>query len=270
MPIITKGNAFSWKRKTPSQQRTQFLVVLSIVVIFLISASYISKQTMWEFVSDAPIQIRDFISRMFPPDVKYFGRVAPALWDTITISVFGTGIAVVISFALAILAAKNTTPNSAVRMVVLTIIVASRSVNSMIWALLIVQIVGPGLLASIIAIAIRSLGMISKLMYEAIEEINTEPIEAITATGASRAQIFVYGYLPQLMPSFVGTSVYRWENNIRESTIIGIVGGGGIGMLLNSAINRLAWDQVMSILIVIFLTVVVAEWVSAKVRKSIS
>lgn len=270
MPIHRDGDNFIWKRKTASEQRTHFFVVATIVVIFFISASYISKQTMWEFVSDAPVQIRDFISRMFPPDVKYFGKIAPALWDTITISVYGTGIAVVISFLLAILAAKNTTPNSTVRMVVLTIIVASRSVNSMIWALLIVQIVGPGLLASILAIAIRSLGMISKLMYEAIEEINIEPIEAVTATGATKAQVFVYGYLPQLMPSFVGTSVYRWENNIRESTIIGIVGGGGIGMLLNSAINRLAWNQVMSILIVIFLTVVVAEWVSAKVRKSIS
>lgn len=270
MPIHKDGTTFFWKRRTVSQQRTRFFSFLVILVIFLISSSYIGRQTMWEFVSDAPVQIRDFVSRMFPPDVKYFGRIMPALWDTITISVFGTGIAVVISFLLAIMAAKNTTPNSAIRMVVLTIIVASRSVNSMIWALLIVQIVGPGLLASIIAIAIRSLGMISKLMYEAIEEINKEPIEAITATGATKAQVFMYGYLPQLMPSFVGTSVYRWENNIRESTIIGIVGGGGIGMLLNSSINRLAWDQVMSILIVIFFTVVVAEWVSAKIRKAIS
>ena len=226
--------------------------------------------TTWEFVFDAGYQIKDFFSRMFPPDVMYFGKIMPALWDTITISVFGTGIAVIISFFLSFLAAKNTTPNSVVRLVVLTFIVASRSVNSMIWALLIVQIVGPGLLASIIAIAIRSIGMVSKLMYEAIEEIDREPIEAVTATGASKLQTFVYGYLPQVMPSFVGTAVYRWENNIRESTIIGIVGGGGIGLLMNSAINRLQWNQVLSILIVIFITVVVAESVSAKVRKAIS
>jgi phosphonate transport system permease protein len=270
MPLQRNDNILVWKRYTSSENRRRFLTFLGALVIFLIAAAYIGTQTMWEFVSDAPAQIRDFLGRMFPPDLRYFGRIAPALWDTITISVFGTGIAVVISFFLAILAAKNTTPNGVVRMIALTIIVASRSVNSMIWALLIVQIVGPGLLASVLAIAIRSLGMLSKLMYEAIEEINREPIEAITATGATKAQVFVYGYLPQLMPSFVGTSVYRWENNIRESTIIGIVGGGGIGMLLNSAINRLAWNQVMSILIAIFFTVVVAEWVSAKIRKSIS
>ena len=269
MPISKNGSTILWQRRSAVQKRNRFFIFLGLMVLFLVSIAYVSKQTMWVFVLDAPAQISDFIGRMFPPDIRYFGKVAPALWDTITISIFGTVIAVVLSFVLAILAAKNTTPNSVVRMIVLTIIVASRSVNSMIWALLIVQVVGPGLFASILAIAIRSLGMISKLMYEAIEEINIEPIEAITATGASKAQIFIYGYLPQLMPSFVSTSVYRWETNIRESTIIGIVGGGGIGLLLNSAINRLAWDQVMTILITILGTVVVSEWVSAKIRKSI-
>ncbi len=270
MPLKQKGNELLWKRRTAEQERTRFILWFIAIVAILISWTFISKQTTWEFVLDAPVQIKDFLSRMFPPDVKYFGKIAPALWDTITISVFGTAIAVVISFLLAILAAKNTTPNSVVRLVVLTIIVASRSVNSMIWAMILVQLVGPGLFASVLAIAIRSLGMVSKLYYEAIEEIDREPIEAITATGASRMQILVYGYLPQIMPTFVGTAVYRWENNIRESTIIGIVGGGGIGMLLNSSINLLAWNRVLSILVVIFVTVIFAEWVSATVRKAIS
>ena len=269
MPFVDAEKT-KWVRRTRTQQNIRFAYTLAGLIVLLISWNFVSKQTTWEFVFDAGYQIKDFFSRMFPPDVMYFGKIMPALWDTITISVFGTGIAVIISFFLSFLAAKNTTPNSVVRLVVLTFIVASRSVNSMIWALLIVQIVGPGLLASIIAIAIRSIGMVSKLMYEAIEEIDREPIEAVTATGASKLQTFVYGYLPQVMPSFVGTAVYRWENNIRESTIIGIVGGGGIGLLMNSAINRLQWNQVLSILIVIFITVVVAESVSAKVRKAIS
>ncbi len=264
------AGVMSWKRFTPKQELNKFLLYLAGIVVFLVSWSFISKQTTWEFVKDAPIQIADFLSRMFPPDFKYFGKIMPALWDTITISVYGTGIAVIISFFFAILAAKNTSPNPVIRMVVLTLIVASRSVNSMIWAMILVQLVGPGLFAGVLAIAIRSIGMVSKLFYEAIEEIDTEPIEAITATGASKMQVLVYGYLPQVMPSFVGTSVYRWENNIRESTIIGIVGGGGIGLLLNSAINMLAWNRVLSILIVILITVVFAEWVSATVRKAIS
>ncbi|MCK9288280.1 MAG: phosphonate ABC transporter, permease protein PhnE [Sphaerochaetaceae bacterium] len=269
MPIISQDDLNLWMRRDRKVQRKRYLSWLIALIIIGVGFAYISRQTMWEFVSDAPRQIRDFLSRMFPPDVKYFSRIWPALWDTINISIFGTGIAVVISIPLAILAAKNTTVHPIVRGVVLAIIVASRSVNSMIWALIIVQIVGPGMFASIMAIAIRSLGMLSKLMYEAIEEINQEPIEAITATGASRVQVFFYGYVPQLLPTFIGTSVYRWENNIRESTIIGIVGGGGIGLLLNSAINRLAWDQVVSVLIVILITVVGSEWVSATIRKKL-
>lgn len=270
MPLIRKEDQLSWKRRTQKQERNRFLLWLLALVAILVSWTFVSKETTWEFVKDAPKQIQDFLSRMFPPDFKYFGKILPALWDTITISVFGTGIAVILSFFLAILAAKNTTPHPAIRLVILTIIVASRSVNSMIWAMILVQLVGPGLFASVIAIAIRSLGMVSKLFYEAIEEIDQEPIEAITATGASKLQIFMYGYLPQILPTFIGTAVYRWENNIRESTIIGIVGGGGIGLLLNSAINLLAWDRVLSILIVILITVVFAEFVSAKVRKAIT
>lgn len=270
MPLIRKGESLEWKRKTPRQNIVSYLLWLLAIIAVLVSWSFISSQTTWEFVKDAPTQIKDFLSRMFPPDLRYFGRIMPALWDTITISVFGTGIAVILSFFLAILAAKNTSPHPVVRLVVLTIIVASRSVNSMIWAMILVQLVGPGLFASVIAIAIRSLGMVSKLFYESIEEIDREPIEAITATGASKLQVFAYGYLPQILPTFIGTSVYRWENNIRESTIIGIVGGGGIGLLLNSAINLLAWDKVLSVLISILATVVFAEYVSAKVRKAIS
>jgi len=267
MPLIKYDGHSSWMRRTSASQRKRVAAWLGACIIVAIAFAYISQHTMWIFVTDAPRQIRDFLSRMFPPDLSYFPRIWPALWETINISIFGTGIAVALSIPLAILAAKNTSPHPVVRGIVLAIIVASRSVNSMIWALIIVQIVGPGMLASILAIAVRSLGMLSKLMYEAIEEINREPIEAITATGGSRVQVFFYGYVPQLLPSFIGTSVYRWENNIRESTIIGIVVGGGIGMLLNSAINRLAWDQVISVLIVILLTVVGSEWVSATVRK---
>ena len=192
---------------------------------------------MWPFVLDAPAQALDFMSRMFPPDMRYMNRVLPALWDTMNLAIFGTAAAAIISIPLAVLAAKNTSPNRIVRLVALAIIVTTRSVPSLIWAMLIVQIVGPGLFAGVLAIGIRGIGMISKLFYEAIEEIDPEPIEAVKATGASIPQVFLYGYIPQLMPSFVGVTIMRWEINIRESTIIGIVGGGGIGFLLNSPLT---------------------------------
>jgi phosphonate transport system permease protein len=119
------------------------------------------------------------------------------------------------------------------------------------------------------AIAFRSIGFCAKLLYEAIEEIDESQVEAVRATGAGGAQITAYGIVPQVMPAFAGISVFRWDINIRESTVLGLVGAGGIGLPLNGAITTLAWTKVSLILLVIIATVVVSEWVSAKVRHAI-
>ena len=146
---------------------------------------------------------------------------------------------------------------------------ASRSINSLIWVLLLVTIIDPGLLAGIIAIALRSIGFVGKLLYEAIEETDTKQIEAIRATGAGPGQVLTYGVVPQVMPALWGISVFRWDINIRESTILGLVGAGGIGLKLNVSMAVLAWNQVTVILLLILATVVVSEWISAVIRRAI-
>jgi phosphonate transport system permease protein len=176
----------------------------------------------------------------------------------------------VLAVPVAFCAARNTTPSrTLVRPVALFIIVSSRSINSLIWALLLVAIVGPGVFAGIIAIGLRSIGFCAKLLYEAIEEIDESQVEAVTATGGSGAQVLTYGIVPQVLPAFAGISVFRWDINIRESTVLGLVGAGGIGLQLNASILNLAWTEVSLILLVIIATVVVSEWVSAKVRHAI-
>ncbi len=154
------------------------------------------------------------------------------------------------------------------RYLALLVIVTSRSVNSLIWALILVAIIGPGLLAGVIAIALRSVGFVSKLLYEAIEEIDEEPVEAIKSTGASEPQVLTYAIVPQVLPGFAGISVFRWDINIRESTVLGLVGAGGIGIQLQGSIDTLRWSQVSMILICIFVMVFISEWISARVRKS--
>jgi phosphonate transport system permease protein len=192
------------------------------------------------------------------------------LWDTINIATLGTVLAIVVAIPVAYCAARNTTPSAAlVRPAALFLIVASRSINSLIWALMLVTIVGPGVLAGILAIGLRSIGFCAKLLYEAIEEIDERQVEAVRATGASRAQVTAYGIVPQVLPAFAGISVFRWDINIRESTVVGLVGAGGIGLPLNAALTSLAWTQVSLILLIIIATVVVSEWVSAKVRHAI-
>lgn len=257
-----------WKLRTTQQQWLIWLGWLLGISLFLICWKVISDNTMWVFVQDAPKQGADLISRMIPPDWVYAHQLWKPLWDTITIATLGTVLGIIMAFPFAFLAARNTTPHLLIRSMALMIIVSSRSINSLIWAMLLVTILGPGLLAGILAIALRSIGFVGKLLYEAIEEIHPTPVEAITATGASRMQVMSYAVLPQVMPAFAGISIYRWDINIRESTVLGLVGAGGIGLQLNAAINTLAWDRVSIIFVLIFATVLVSEYISAKVRKA--
>ncbi|MDT8344194.1 MAG: phosphonate ABC transporter, permease protein PhnE [Thermohalobaculum sp.] len=229
-----------------------------------------TRDTIWLFVLDAPAQAADIGARAFPPRWSYVEKLWWPLWDTLNIATLGTMLGVIIAMPVAFMAARNTTPSAMVaRPVALFIIVASRSINSLIWALLLVSILGPGLLAGIIAIALRSIGFVGKLLYEAIEETDASQIEAIESTGASRAQLLTYGYWPQIAPAFWGISVFRWDINIRESAVLGLVGAGGLGLQLQASLNVLAWPQVTMILIVILATVVFSEWVSARVRHAI-
>src|SRR5690606_16315720 len=192
------------------------------------------------------------------------------LWETINIATLGTLLGTFIAVPVAFLAAENTTPSRLViRPIALFIIVASRSINSLIWALLLVAILGPGVLAGILAIALRSIGFIGKLLYESIEEIDASQVEAIASTGASRTQIMAWGVVPQVAPTLAGISVFRWDINIRESTVLGFVGAGGLGVKLESALGTLAWPKVSMLLLVIFITVLFSEWVTAKVRSKL-
>lgn len=227
-----------------------------------------TKDMLWIFVYDAPTQAVDLLSRMFPPKLEYIHELYQALWDTLNIATLGTLLGVIFAFPIAFLAARNTTPSSLfIRPIALFVIVASRSINSLIWALLLVAILGPGTLAGILAIALRSIGFVAKLLYEGIEEINRTSVEALEATGASKLQVINYAILPQILPAFLGISIFRWDINIRESAILGLVGAGGIGLYLSSSLNILAWPQVTLIIIIILATVVVSEYISAKVRK---
>jgi phosphonate transport system permease protein len=147
--------------------------------------------------------------------------------------------------------------------------VVSRSVDTLIWALIFIIVVGPGSLAGVLAVAVRSIGFVSKLLAEGIEEIDRGQVEAVVATGADRWRVLAYAIVPQVRPVFAGVCVYRWDINIRESTVLGLVGAGGIGLQLEAAITTLSWTQVSLILLVIIATVIVSEWVSAKVRHAI-
>ncbi|MDO5647032.1 phosphonate ABC transporter, permease protein PhnE [Paracoccus sp. (in: a-proteobacteria)] len=256
-----------WHYRSPRARLAIWFGWFLTVALFVWCWQLMTARTNWGFVWDAPQAAGDLLGRAVPPRWSYMERLWAPLWDTINIATLGTLLGIIIAVPLAFLAARNTTPSVLIlRPFALFCIVASRSINSLIWALLLVSILGPGILAGIIAIGFRSVGFIGKLLYEAIEETDIKQIEAITATGASQGQILTYGIVPQVLPTFYGISVFRWDINIRESAILGLVGAGGIGMQLQSSLNVLAWPQVSLIILVVLATVVISEWVSARVR----
>lgn len=259
-----------WTYRTPRARLFLWGGWFALVALFVYCWQVMTANTMWVFVHDAPAQAADIGGRMLPPRWGYLGELMGPLWDTINIATLGTLGGVILAVPVAFLAARNTSPSLLIlRPIALFIIVASRSINALIWALLLVAIIGPGLLAGIIAIALRSIGFIGKLLYEAIEETDAKQIEAITATGASGAQVLSYGIVPQVLPTFWGITVFRWDINIRESAILGLVGAGGLGLKLEASLNTLAWSQISVILLLILGTVVVSEWVSSRVRHAI-
>ena len=270
MPVTNNGSSREWQRRSTPQQLLVWLGWLVGVAIFIYCWQLISEKTIWDFVWDAPAQAKDLATRMVPPDWGYMSELWKPIWDTLNIATLGTLLAIILAIPIAFCAASNTTPSTYfVRPAALFIIVASRSINSLIWALMLVTIVGPGVFAGVIAIGLRSIGFCAKLLYEAIEEIDKNQVEAVTATGASGAQVIGYGVVPQILPAFAGITVFRWDINIRESTVLGLVGAGGIGLQLNASIMNLAWTRVCVILLVIIGTVIVSEWISAKVRHAI-
>ena len=260
----------TWRRHSRARQWMEWLGWAAAALLFVQAWQVISGNTVWAFAWDAPTAGWDMATRMWPPRWSYLPAIWQPLWDTLSIATLGTLLGAVMAIPLAFLAARNTTPGRwSLRPLALSIIVASRSINSLIWAMLLVTIVGPGMLAGIIAIALRSIGFVGKLLYEAIEEIDPVQVEAIEATGAGRLQTIEYAVVPQILPAVVGTVVYRWDINIRESTVLGIVGAGGIGLPLAASVDTLAWPQVCVIFCAILLTVFVSEWVSGKVRQAV-
>ena len=256
-----------WHKHSTKELLTRYFWYLIVVFVAVWSVRHLDIP--WFYFLDAHVQAADLGSRIFPPDWDYIDVIWDPLLETIHIATLGTLVTFFIAFPTAFLAARNTTPNTIAWLIGKFILVSTRSVNTVVWALLFVAIFGPGPIAGIWAVAFRSVGFVGKLIAEAIEEIDVGPVEAIEATGASRLQVLLYGVLPQVLPVVFGTMVYRWDINIRESTVLGFVGAGGIGIELYSSINQFAWSEVSLILGTVLIVVVFSEFISALVRSKV-
>src|SRR6516162_9858866 len=205
-----------------------------------------------------------------PPD---FGKIDMVWWpalETIDLAIFGTLGGVILALPLAILAAVNVTPARWLYYASRGAIGFTRAVPDLVWALLFVTAVGLGPFPGALALSVHSIGMLGPPFAEVIEQMDMAPVEALSLTGARRMQIFTHSVVLSVLPSLLGISLYRLDENIRSSLVLGFVGAGGIGFQLLTAMNLFQYQEVSLLLIIIFVIVLTAERLSAALRERLA
>ncbi len=216
-------------------------------------------------------KLGDFVVLMFPPEPgPMFGLYMHALGETLSIALLGTLIAAFLAFPLAVLASRNVLPVWVMRFLLRRSFDTIRGVDTLIWALIWISVVGLGPFAGVLAIATSDFGAFGKLFAETIETADQKPVEGIRSTGGTALQEFRYGILPQVLPVIAGQILYYFESNTRSATIIGIVGAGGIGLHLSEQIRTLEWQRVAFLVIMVLLVVAAIDFISSRLRTAIS
>ena len=198
----------------------------------------------------------------------YLG-IFQGLAETLGMAFLGTFVASLFAVVIGFAAARNVVPNRIVHHLVRRFLDLLRGVDTLIWALVFVRAVGLGPLAGVLSIMVSDTGTLSKLYSEAVENVDRKPIEGVRSTGAGNLKIYRFGYLPQVLPVFLSTSLYWFESNTRSATILGIVGAGGIGMQLSERMKVQYWDQSCFIIVLILLTVAIIDTGSKWIRMNL-
>lgn len=209
----------------------------------------------------------NLIARAIPPNFSSFPQQLWPILETVDIALFGTFFGVLLALPLAWLAAHNTSPAPFIYHGARGFIAICRAVPDLVWALLFVTAVGLGPFAGALALMIHSVGMLGRLLAETIEDMDRGPMEALASTGASRLQVFTHAVVPSILPTLLGITLYRLDDNIRSSLVLGFVGAGGIGFQLLTAMSLFDYHTVSLLLIITFVLVVGAERLSAALRR---
>ena len=257
----------TWDRPSAFGRRELKWAVYGVGIAFFVWSAWglgVAPSRIADGLGNAVALLGDF----FPPRAtpRQTTRIVEKMLESIAMAMVSTLTGIALSVPIAFMAAENLSPKPlyALNRGFISI---SRAFNAIIVAIIAVKAVGFGPLAGVLTITFKTVGFFSKLLAEDIEDIDMGSVDAIKASGASPIQTLLYGVVPQIVPRFAGLSVYRWDINIRTSTIIGIVGAGGIGSILLTAFNRYEYGYVSAILLAIIAVVLVAEGVSAVVRR---
>jgi phosphonate transport system permease protein len=237
-----------------------------VTLIVAASASHSGLFDVRRLAAGVPSTAK-LLGEMWPPDFTHAASWLKPLVDTLTMSVSGTLLSVVLSFPLALLAARNTTPHPAAYVASRGILNLLRAVPELILGIVLVAAVGFGVLPGVLALGLHSVGMVGKFYAEALEQVDEGPVEVLRSAGAGPLQVIWYGMLPQIMPLLLGVTIYRWEYHFRASTVMGMVGAGGIGFELIGSLRLMQYREVSAILLVILLMVIAIDIISSALRR---
>jgi phosphonate transport system permease protein len=269
MAVEADRHALKLHRPSDTWQRA-WRFLLAFAALLFIAQSLIVVQARPQDLVTGVGGMADFLRRSLPPDFSQIGTYIWPTFETVDIAFFGTMAGVLLALPLAVLAAENVAPSRVIYLAARGIISFCRAVHELVWALLFVTAVGLGPFPGGLALAVHSVGMLGRLFAEQIETMDMGPIEALTLTGASRLQVFTHGVVPSVLPALLGISLYRLDENIRSSLVLGFVGAGGIGFHLLTAMNLFQYRQVSTLLIVTFVLVIAAERASAILRAKLA
>lgn len=269
LPVLRQAHPQHFRAVTPTRA-TVALVLLAMAAIFALGVWRLDIQ--WGRLLSGFGQMGGFLGEMWPPGTARGASWSGILWalaETLAIAFLGTLGAAIIALPLGFLAARNATVNQAVRFVARRGLDGLRGVDSLIWALIWVSVVGLGPFAGVLAIMTNDIGTFGKLFSEAIEGADRKPQEGVVASGGNGAARLRFGILPQVLPVMAGQVLYMFESNSRSSTIIGIVGAGGIGLVLAEMIRTLEWQAVALIVLLVLVMVALIDVVSGRLRQRI-
>lgn len=244
-------------------------VMAWMVFIGLLGYGLFQTDVTMERLTSGLVNMVTFITNAFPPNAARLGFMGKSMFETFQMALIGTTLGVTFSLPISILASRNTSPNIGVRSLTRSFVSTVRTIPDLIWALIFVISVGLGPLAGILTIMVDTIGFCGRFFSERIEELDKGPMQALESTGASSLGTLTGSVLPMAFPSFVGTSLYAVEKAIRSAVILGLVGAGGIGVELSTAMTLRRFDEALMIIILILVVVLSTEQVSSQIRKRV-
>ena len=262
--LITLPNGHTVER--PRSRTPWILLLFTIVVIISIRATGFNLSTIITRIKELTV----ILSKIFHPNFKYFSKVISPLIETIQMSIVGTIIGSLIGLPLAILASSNINKNKSTLLVCRFILSVLRSIPTLIYAYIFALIFSLGSLAGTVAIAVFTIGIVAKMLYESIETIDMGPYEAMQSFGASTLQSFWSACMPQILPTYLADCLYCFEINVRASSILGYVGAGGLGILIRERTGLRAYSDLGMILITLFVVVWLIDMINDYLRSKLS